>query len=131
VLLYNLTSDEQYAPVIGLRLGLLSATAQSIQSSAIKRRLRTMVTSIHRLLRVKPAVDGLLLQIFDQPIVPHEYEVARIYTAGYAAAERRAGGYRVVLYGLCMSLLALVVYGVRRLQHTARALAISNEDPTR
>ena len=127
VLLYNLTSDEHYAPVIGLRLGLLSATAERNQSSAIKRRLRTMVSSINRLLRVKPAVDGLLLQIFDQPIVQHEDDVARIYAAGYASAEGQARGYRVVLYGLCMGLLALVVYSVRRLQQSARALAVSNE----
>lgn len=127
VLLYNLTADEHYAPVIGLRLGLLLATAERSQSPAIKRRLRTMITSINRLLRVKPAVDGLLLQIFDQPIVHHEEEVARIYTAGYASSERQARGYRVVLYWLCMGLLALVAYGVRRLQQTARALAASNE----
>ena len=38
VLLYNLTSDEQYAPVIGLRLGLLSAGADRTDSLAIKRR---------------------------------------------------------------------------------------------
>jgi len=127
VLLYNLTSDEHYAPVIGWRLGLLSATAERNESAAIKRRLRTLVTSINRLLQVKPAVDGLLLQIFDQPIVQHEDEVARIYYAGYASADRQAQAYRVALYVLCMGLLALVGYGVRRLQQTARALSVSNE----
>ena len=69
VLLYNLTSDEQYAPVIGLRLGLLSAGAERTDSPAIQRRLRTLITNVHRLLKVKPAVDGLLVRIFHQPII--------------------------------------------------------------
>ena len=127
VLLYNLTSDEEYAPVIGLRLGLLSAGAERTESPAIRRRLRTLITNIHRLLKVKPAVDSLLSQIFRQPIIEHEDEVARVYYAGYAAAEREAKRYRVVLYALCVALLGLLAYGVRRLQHTARALAASNE----
>jgi HPt (histidine-containing phosphotransfer) domain-containing protein/PAS domain-containing protein len=127
VLLYNLTSDEEYAPVIGMRLGLLSAGAEHSDSPAIRRRLRTLITNIHRLLKVKPAVDGLLASIFRQPIIEHEDEVARVYYAGYAAAEREAKRYRVVLYALCVALLGLLAYGVRRLQHTARALAASNE----
>ena len=127
VLLYNLTSDEEYAPVIGMRLGLLSAGAERTDAPAIRRRLRTLITNIHRLLRVKPSVDSLLARIFREPIVEHEDEVARVYYAGYAAAEREAKRYRVVLYGLCVALLGLLGYGVRRLQHTARALAASNE----
>jgi two-component system chemotaxis sensor kinase CheA len=127
VLLYNLTSDEQYAPVIGLRLGLLSAGADRTDSPPIKRRLRTLITNVHRLLKVKPAVDRLLVRIFDQPIILHEDEVARVYYAGYAAAEREARQYRVVLYALCVGLLGLVGYGFQRLKKTARALAVSNE----
>ncbi len=127
VLLYNLTSDEEYAPVIGMRLGLMSAGAERTDAPAVRRRLRTLITNIHRLLRVKPSVDGLLASIFRQPIIEHEDEVARVYYAGYAAAEREAKRYRVVLYALCVALLGLLAYGVRRLQHTARALAASNE----
>ena len=127
VLLYNLTSDEEQAPVIGLRLGLLSAGAERTDSPAIRRRLRTLITNVHRLLKVKPAVDSLLAGIFRQPIIEHEDEVARVYYAGYAAAEGEAKRYRVVLYALCVALLGLLAYGVRRLQHSARALAASNE----
>ena len=127
VLLYNLTSDEDHAPVIGMRLGLLSAGAERSDSPAIRRRLGTMITNIHRLLKVKPAVDSLLSRIFQQPIIEHEDELARVYYAGYAAAEREAKRYRVVLYALCVVLVGLLGYGVRRLQHTARALAAGNE----
>jgi signal transduction histidine kinase len=127
VLLYNLTSDEDYAPVIGMRLGLLSAGAERSDSPAVRHRLRTLITNIHRLLKVKPSVDSLLARIFHEPIIEHEDEVARVYYGGYAAAEREAKRYRVVLYGLCVALLGLLAYGVRRLQHTARALAASNE----
>ncbi len=127
LLLYNLTSDEQYAPVIGLRLGLLAAASERADSPSVRRRLRTLITSVNRLLKVKPAVDALLLQIFDQPIIQHENEVARIYYDAYASAERAAKRYRVVLYALCIALVLVVGYGVRRLQHTARALAASNE----
>ena len=127
VLLYNLTSDEQYAPVIGMRLGLLSAGAERTDSPAIRRRLRTLITNIHRLLKVKPAVDGLLLRIFHEPIIEHEDEVARVYYGGYAAAEREAREYRVVLYVLCVGLLGMLGYGFNRLKQTARALAVSNE----
>jgi HPt (histidine-containing phosphotransfer) domain-containing protein/PAS domain-containing protein len=127
VLLYNLTSDNHYAPVIGLRLNLLSASAERADSPVIRRRLRTLVTNIHRLLTVKPAVDALLLQILDQPIIQHENEVASIYYDSYAAAERAARSYRVVLYALCIGLVLLVGYGVRRVQHNARALVGSNE----
>src|SRR5260221_6796823 len=89
--------------------------------------MRTLTTNIHRLLKVKPAVDSLLAQLFREPIVEHEDEVARVYYLGYAAAERDARRYRVVLYALCVALLGLLAYGVRRLQHTARALAAGNE----
>jgi HPt (histidine-containing phosphotransfer) domain-containing protein len=127
VLLYNLTSDEQYAPVVGLRVNLLAASAERSDSIGVRRRVRTLVMNVRRLLKVKPAVDGLLLRIFNEPIVEHEEQVARLYYGDYAAAERAARGYRVVLYLLCLCLVVLVGFAVRRLQQTAHALAINNE----
>jgi HPt (histidine-containing phosphotransfer) domain-containing protein len=126
-LLYNLTSDEKYARFIRNGSSVLAVAGEQARSYRVKRRIGTLVLDLRRLLIVKPAVEELLLRIFHEPIIEHEDEVANIYYADYAAAERTARVYRVVLYGVCIALLLLVAYGVRRLQHTARALAISNE----
>jgi len=97
VLLYNMTSDEGHAPVISARLELLAADAERSDSAPIRRRLRTLITNIHRLLKVKPSVDGLLASIFRQPIIEHENEVARVYYAGYASAEESNRRFRYLL----------------------------------
>jgi two-component system NtrC family sensor kinase len=126
-LFYNVTSDEKYAPIIQQEVDALSAEGEAARSFRIKRRLGTLVANIRRLLKVKPAVDGLLGQIFNVPVTEHEDEVANIYYAGYSAAEHFARRCRGVLYGLCVALIVLIAYGIRRLQQTARALAIGNE----
>ena len=126
VLLYNLTSDGEYAPVIGMRLGCC-------RRSGAQRVAGDPPPPAHAHHQHPPPAQGqasgrrLLASIFRQPIIEHEDEVARVYYAGYTAAEREAKRYRVVLYALCVALLGLLAYGVRRLQHTARALAASNE----
>ena len=127
VLFYNLTSDEQYAPVIRLRLGFIALVAEHSDSPMVRQRVKTLTLHVQRLLRVKPAVDQLLLRMFDEPIIEHENEVARVYYAGYAAAEQAAKHYRLVLYMLCVGLALLIAYGVQRLRQTARELAVSNE----
>ena len=126
-LFYNLTSDLKYAPVINDKIDALERVGRKSRSYLVRRRVRTLALNIRTLLAVKPEVDRNLRRIFEQPVAAHEENVAAIYYAGYAAAERVAGRYRVLLYVLCVGLLALVAYGVRRLQRTAKALAISNE----
>jgi two-component system chemotaxis sensor kinase CheA len=128
MLLYNLTSDDKYAPVINGEVDALEIAGRKAHSYLVKRRVRTLVLNIRTLLRVKPEVDQNLRRIFEQPVIAHEETVAGIYYAGYSAAERTAGRYRVLLYGLCIALIGLVAYGVRRLQRTARALAISKDE---
>jgi len=127
VLFYNLTSDEQYAPVIRLRLGFIAVTAAHSESAVVRQRVKTLTLHVQRLLGVKPAVDQLLARMFDEPIVEHENQVARVYYAGYSAAEQAAKRYRTLLYLLCVGFAVLIAYGVRRLRQTARALAASNE----
>jgi two-component system chemotaxis sensor kinase CheA len=127
VLFYNLSSDEQYAPVIGLRLGLISVSAQHATSPVVRRRVRTLALHVQRLLLVKPAVDQMLLRMFDEPIVEHENAVAHVYYAEYFAAERVAKHYRLGLYVLCLGLAMVISVGIRRLRQTARALSASNE----
>jgi HPt (histidine-containing phosphotransfer) domain-containing protein len=126
-LLYNLTSDEKYAPIIGHGVDGLSVSGERAKSYLVKRRVRTLVMNIRTLLKVKPVVDRLLVKIFEEPVTQHEEQVAHIYYAGYAAAEHVAGRYRMGLYGLVIALLALVGYGVRRLQHSATELQGANE----
>jgi HPt (histidine-containing phosphotransfer) domain-containing protein len=126
-LLYNLTSEEKYAPVIRKEVDALAAAGERTRSYAIKRRIGSLVVNIHRLLGVKPSVDRLLRRVFEEPVIEHEERVAHIYYEGYAAAEGRARGYRVVLYGVCILLIAGIAYTIRRLQHSARALAAANE----
>jgi HPt (histidine-containing phosphotransfer) domain-containing protein/PAS domain-containing protein len=128
MLLYNLTSDDKYATVINSEIDALEIAGRKAPSYLVKRRVRTLVLNIRTLLRVKPEVDKNLRRIFEQPVTAHEETVAAIYYAGYSAAERTAGNYRVLLYALCIALIALVAYSVRRLQRTARALAISKEE---
>jgi len=126
-LLYNLTSDEKYAPIIVHGVDALSVSGERARSYVVKRRVRTLVMNIRTLLKVKPVVDRLLVKIFEEPVTQHEEQVAHIYYAGYAAAEHLAGRYRLGLYGLVIALLALVGYGVRRVQHSASALQGANE----
>src|SRR5262245_3583528 len=126
-LFYNLTSDERYAPIIHAEVAALAAAGEEVRSYVLKRRVRTLVRNVRALLKVKPVVDRLLLRIFEEPVTRHEERIAEIYYAGYAAAEREASRYRVVLYGLALALMVVVAYGVRRLQQTARALAAANE----
>jgi two-component system NtrC family sensor kinase len=126
-LLYNVTSEEKYAPIIRDAVDALAIEGDALPSVRIRRRIGTLVLNIRRLLEVKPAVDGLLRQIFDVPVTQHEDEVANIYYAGYSTAEHTARRYRGVLYGICISLVAFIVFGIRRLQQTARALTIGNE----
>jgi HPt (histidine-containing phosphotransfer) domain-containing protein len=126
-LLYNLTSGDQYVQEIRRSLDDLAEVASHTQSPRLKRRLGTLELNIRRLLEVKPAVDGLLRRIFDEPVVEQEENVANIYYAGYAAAEHVARQYRVILYGFCVGLLGLIGLGVRNIQRSARALAVSNE----
>jgi signal transduction histidine kinase len=126
-LLYNLTSDEKYAPTIREQLALLAGSGEAAHSAGVRRRVRTLVLNIRSLLKVKPEVDRLLTRIFEEPVTKHEETVARVYYRGYAVAEKAASSYRVLLYGLCIALVVLVAYGVRRLQLGARALAVANE----
>lgn len=126
-LLYNLTSEEKYAPILRVEIEALLSTAEQTRSDEVKKRVRTLALNIRNLVEVKPSVDRLLIGIFAEPIVHHEEKVASIYYTGYAAAENTARQYRMVMYGLCLALLAVVVYAVRRLQMTAKALALSNE----
>jgi len=126
-LLYNLTSDESYAPVIREKVDALARAAQQAAAHGVKRRVLTFVRNIERLLRVKPEVDALLVQIFDEPVAQHEETVAGIYYDVFAQAERRAGMYRVALYTVSLSMLGAIAFVLLRLQHTAKALASSNE----
>src|SRR5262249_7971966 len=126
-LLYNLTSEERYAPAIRAEIDALAAAGERTRSYAIKRRIGSLVVNIHRLLGVKPSVDRLLRRVFEEAVMEPEERAARISYGGYAAAGGRARGYRWVLYGLCVVLIAGIAYAVRRLQHGARALAAANE----
>jgi signal transduction histidine kinase len=126
-LLYNVTSEERYAPALREETDAAAAAAEGARSPAVRRRIGTLALAMRTLLRVKPTVDSLIGRIADAPVSEHEEQVARVYYVGYAAAERVVGRSRVILYGLCVGLLALVAYGVRRLQQTARALAVANE----
>jgi hypothetical protein len=126
-LLYNLTSDEKYAPAIREQLEGMTRESDRTPTPSVRRRVRTLGISIRRLLEVKPAVDRLLLEIFEQPVHVHEERVAALYYSNYAVAARAVNRYRVSLYGLCMALVGLVAYGFRRLQRSARALALANE----
>jgi two-component system chemotaxis sensor kinase CheA len=127
VLLYNLTSDEHFAPVIKNQSGLISSAAEHTSSPALRRRVRALLLDVQRLMRVKPEVNQLFVRMFDEPIIDHENAVGRVYYAEYYAAEKAAAGYRLVLYVLCVGLAALIGYAVHRLRQTARALAASNE----
>jgi HPt (histidine-containing phosphotransfer) domain-containing protein len=126
-LLYNLTSDESYAPRIAADLSALTLADESLRSFTLKRRVRTLTLNVRRLLKVKPETDELLRQIFAAPVMEREEGVASIYYRGYADAERLANRYRSLLYGCCLLLLSGVVMGVLRLRHTAQALALANE----
>jgi len=126
-LFYNLTSDERYAPEIQTQVNALDSDGAAARTHSVRRRVRTLVLNIRTLLKVKPLVDQLLLHIFAAPVNEKEEKIASIYYAGYAAAERSAGHYRITLYGVSILLLLLVAHGIRRLQLTARALAASNE----
>jgi two-component system chemotaxis sensor kinase CheA len=126
-LLYNLTSGEQYAQDIRRSTDDLGEAIAHAKTPRLKRRLGTLQLNIRRLLEVKPTVDGLLRRIFDEPVVEQEENVANIYYAGYAAAEHAARNYRVVLYGVCMSLLGLIGFGVHRMRRATRDLVVANE----
>lgn len=126
-LLYNLTSDESYSSLIGRELNLLAAASDKLSHPGLKRRIRTLVTNTRRLLKVKPSVDQLLTEIFEQPVTIHEERVAAIYSQGYRGAEHTAQQYRFVLYAMSISLFLLVAWGVVRLRRNARDLAIANE----
>jgi HPt (histidine-containing phosphotransfer) domain-containing protein len=126
-LVYNLTSDESYAPRIREGAGALARRGEYSRSVSGRRRVRTFVLNIGRLLQVKPEVDRLLARIFDEPVITHEDRVAALYYGGYAAADARANHYRLGLYAACLLLMGLIGYGVLRLQQSARSLAISNE----
>lgn len=126
-LIYNLTSDESYAPTIRRELDELTKRIDQIESIREKRRVRNFALQVRTLLRLKPEVDALLQAIFMEPVTQHEDTVAAAYYKGYASAERVAGHYRVGLYGLCLALFVTVGLGVRRLQQSARALASANE----
>jgi two-component system chemotaxis sensor kinase CheA len=125
-LLYNLTSEERFAGIIKAKVDALADAKDEAHSYGVRRGIGIMVLDVRRLLRVKPAADGLLRRIFDEPVLEHEENVARIYYAGYSSAEHRARGYRVVLYGVCIALFGLLGYGVRRLQHSANELTVNN-----
>lgn len=126
-LLYNLTSDEAYAPEILRKTSNLESQAEASTSSTTRRQVRTFARNVRTLLLVKPQVDELLEAIFSAPIAEHEDRIADVYYAGYGAAEARASHYRLALYGMSIALLLLVGIVFARLKLTARALAQSNE----
>lgn len=126
-LLYNLTSDEAYAPRILRNTLALESQAEKSKSLAARRQVRTFARNVRGLLEAKPQVDGLLQAIFAAPIAQHEDRLADIYYSGYGDAEAQAGRYRLVLYGMSIALMLLVGIVVARLKLTARALAQSNE----
>lgn len=126
-LLYNLTSDEAYAPKIRAEVDALAVAGEAANGYLVKRRVRTFVMNIRTLLEVKPDVDRLLLRLFDEPVTQHEETVARKFYDGYAAADEVANRYRIALYASCVALLLIVGLSVLRLQQTARALAVAND----
>lgn len=126
-LLYNLTSDEAYAPKIHAEVDALAQAGENAHAYVVKRRVRTFVMNIRTLLRVKPEVDQLLVRLFQQPVTQHEDRVARSFYSGYAEADRIANRYRIALYASCVALLLIVGLSVLRLQHTAKALAVAND----
>jgi signal transduction histidine kinase len=127
MLLHNLTSDESYAETVRAEVNALDIAGRQARTYLVKRRVRTLVLNIRTLLAVKPEVDRNLLRILDLPIKDHEDNVAAIYSAGHATAERIAGRYRVLLYSFCLALLLMVSFGVLRLRRTAHALETSKD----
>jgi HPt (histidine-containing phosphotransfer) domain-containing protein len=125
-LLYNLTSDETYSSVIARDLTELSITGDKLEPPSLKRRVRTLITNIRHLLTVKPTVDHLLVEIFDQPVISHEEQVAAIYARGYIHAEHVGQRYRLGLYALSLCLFFMVTYSFYRLRRSASALAAAN-----
>ncbi len=126
-LLYDLTSDEKYAPMTREQVEALLRENDRAKEASVRRRVRTLVISIRRLLEVKPAVDRLLTEVFEQPVALHEERVAALYYRNYAVAASRVDHYRVGLYGVCIALVGVVVLGIHRLQRSAKALALANE----
>ena len=125
-LLYNLTSDESYSSVIARDLTELSITGDKLEPPSLKRRVRTLITNTRRLLTVKPSVDHLLVEIFEQPVISHEEQVAAIYARGYIHAEHVGQRYRLGLYALSLCLFFMVTYSFYRLRRSASALAAAN-----
>src|SRR6185503_9020967 len=126
-LLYDLTSDAEYPPVIRREIDALEISGRNARSYLVRQRVRTLTLNIRTLLAVKPQVDGALGRILAQPIALREDDVANVYYPAYSRAEVRTGRYRVLLYSLCTGLLLLMAYGVIRMRRGAAALTISKE----
>jgi HPt (histidine-containing phosphotransfer) domain-containing protein len=125
VLLYTLTSNKDYPPVIRRDLESIEVRGRNSSSYLVRRRVRTLVLNIRELLEVKPDVDGALVLILAQPIPVHEERVAATYDAGYSAADLIARRYRFALYGICLALFGAVGYAFVRLRRTAGELEAS------
>jgi len=126
-LLYNLTSDDEYPPVIRREVDALELGGRKAKSYLVRQRVRTLALNIRTLLAVKPRVDGALARILTQPIALREDDVASVYYPAHSSAELRASRYRVLLFSLCTGILALMAYGVLRMRRGAAALAASKE----
>ena len=126
-LLYNLTSADEYPPLIRGEIDALEISGRNAKSYAVRQRVRTLALNIRTLLAVKPRVDRALERILAQPIALREDDVANVYYPAYSSAEIRSNRYRVLLYCLCTGLLGLMAYGVLRMRRGAAALAVSKE----
>lgn len=126
-LLYNLTSNESYAPDIRHGVEELARIGEKATAHVVKQRVRSFTRTVLRLLSAKPVVDHQLAAIFSEPIEGHEENVATIYFEGHTAAESVANRFRVALYATCVLLLGLIAYGFLRLDLAARALTTANE----
>ncbi len=126
-LLYNLTSNESYAPDIRHGIEELARIGEYTRAHVVKQRVRSFTRTVLRLLSAKPIVDRQLAAIFAEPILSHEENVAAVYFEAHAAAETVANRFRIVLYATCVILMALIAYGFLRLDLAARALTTANE----
>lgn len=123
VLVYNLSSDEAYAPEIHARLDSLTHSEDAV---VLGRPLELFDAHLHTVMESKPEVDGLVQGLLGLPVVAAEDSAHNTYLQSYQRAEREAGRYRALLYAMTVGLIALVAWSFVRLRRARNALAAAN-----
>ncbi|MDR2189589.1 MAG: EAL domain-containing protein [Azonexus sp.] len=109
-------------------LGELSHLREHSGQLASQPAIRHLLTHAEQIIERQPEVNILVERVLQPTSTRLLNDTLRVYTEGYEEAQRIAGGYRLLLYFLTLSLVAYALYTLFRFERDRRQLAAAHRE---